>query len=79
MKEFESLKIPFFRKDQIPLAFLNKEFPARGVVLAADIGGNATIISPGTGLGEAGLYWDGKKHHPFVTEGGHCYFSRILH
>lgn len=37
--------------------------------------GNAAIIAPGTGLGEAGLYWDGEKHHPFATEGGHCDFA----
>lgn len=37
--------------------------------------GNAAIISPGTGLGEAGLYWDGQGYHPFATEGGHCSFS----
>lgn len=36
--------------------------------------GNAAIISPGTGLGEAGLYWDGTSLHPFATEGGHCDF-----
>ncbi len=34
--------------------------------------GNAALISAGTGLGEAGLYWDGKVHHPFACEGGHC-------
>ena len=39
------------------------------------IAGNAVIISPGTGLGEAGLYWDGEAYHPFATEGGHCDFS----
>jgi glucokinase len=38
-------------------------------------GGNISILSPGTGLGEAGLFWDGKLHHPFATEGGHCDFS----
>lgn len=37
--------------------------------------GNKAIISPGTGLGEAGLFWDGKKHHPFASEGGHSDFS----
>lgn len=37
--------------------------------------GNATIISPGTGLGEVGLFWDGSVYHPFATEGGHCDFS----
>jgi glucokinase len=39
------------------------------------ISGNAAIISPGTGLGEAGLFWDGYEYHPFATEGGHCDFS----
>ncbi len=36
--------------------------------------GNIAIIAPGTGLGEAGLYWDGASYHPFPTEGGHCDF-----
>src|SRR5262249_39971476 len=38
---------------------------------SADAQGNAAIISAGTGLGEAGLFWDGKRHHPFACEGGH--------
>jgi len=42
---------------------------------APDAGGNAAIISAGTGLGEAGLYWDGEKHRPFATEGGHATFA----
>lgn len=37
--------------------------------------GNAAIISPGTGLGEAGMYWDGYHYHPYATEGGHCNFA----
>ncbi|MBP9841405.1 MAG: glucokinase [Simkaniaceae bacterium] len=37
--------------------------------------GNKALISAGTGLGEAGLYFDGKKHHPFPCEGGHCDFA----
>ncbi len=37
--------------------------------------GNAAIISAGTGLGEAGLYWSGQKHHPFACEGGHADFA----
>jgi glucokinase len=41
----------------------------------ANIAGNAVIISPGTGLGEVGLYWDGTHYHPFASEGGHCDFS----
>lgn len=37
--------------------------------------GNRALISAGTGLGEAGLYWDGKQHHPFACEGGHTDFA----
>jgi glucokinase len=37
--------------------------------------GNAAIIAAGTGLGEAGLFWDGQRYHPFATEGGHTSFS----
>jgi glucokinase len=37
--------------------------------------GNAAVISPGTGLGEAGLYWDGSHYLPFATEGGHASFA----
>ena len=37
--------------------------------------GNACIVSAGTGLGEAGLYWDGQRHWPFACEGGHANFS----
>jgi len=37
-------------------------------------GGNACIISAGTGLGEAGLYWNGIQYQPYASEGGHCDF-----
>ncbi len=37
--------------------------------------GNIAILAPGTGLGEAGLFWDGNSYHPFATEGGHCDFA----
>ncbi|MBC7722446.1 MAG: glucokinase, partial [Pedobacter sp.] len=37
--------------------------------------GNIAIIAPGTGLGEAGMYFDGRHYHPFATEGGHSEFS----
>jgi len=40
-----------------------------------DAAGNAALISAGTGLGEAGLYWDGTRHHPFASEGGHADFA----
>jgi glucokinase len=37
--------------------------------------GNAAIISAGTGLGEAGFFWDGTRLHPFASEGGHADFA----
>jgi glucokinase len=37
--------------------------------------GNAAVIAAGTGLGEAGLYWDGQQHRPFAGEGGHGSFA----
>ncbi|MFZ1576552.1 MAG: glucokinase [Chromatiaceae bacterium] len=37
--------------------------------------GNACVIAAGTGLGQAGLFWDGQRHHPFATEGGHGDFA----
>lgn len=42
---------------------------------APDAEGNQAIISAGTGLGEAGLTWDGTQHRPFATEGGHTTFA----
>ncbi|MGD0959057.1 MAG: glucokinase [Methylomonas sp.] len=37
--------------------------------------GNMAVIAAGTGLGEAILYWDGKRHHALATEGGHSDFA----
>jgi glucokinase len=34
--------------------------------------GNAAVISAGTGLGQAGLVWDGHRHRPVASEGGHA-------
>ena len=42
--------------------------------VSKNVPGNIAIVAPGTGLGEAGLYYDGKKYHPFATEGGHSDF-----
>src|SRR5580698_6237029 len=42
-------------------------------VAASD--GNQAVIAPGTGLGEAGLFWDGSRHQVFACEGGHCDFG----
>ena len=37
--------------------------------------GNVAVIAAGTGLGEAYLYWDGGRHRPIATEGGHSDFA----
>jgi glucokinase len=37
--------------------------------------GNIAIISAGTGLGQAGLFWDGKHYVAMPSEGGHSDFS----
>jgi glucokinase len=34
--------------------------------------GSAAVISAGTGLGEAGLVWDGRRHRPVAMEAGHA-------
>jgi glucokinase len=42
---------------------------------SSDARGNAALIAAGTGLGQAGLYWDGITHRPFASEGGHTSFA----
>jgi glucokinase len=37
--------------------------------------GHIAVIAAGTGLGEAFLFWDGERHHPIGTEGGHSPFA----
>ncbi len=43
----------------------------------AEPGGNRCVVSPGTGLGEGGLFWDGKrkKYRVWACEGGHADFA----
>ena len=41
----------------------------------AGASGNQAVISAGTGLGEAGMYWDGKSYHVFACEGGHSDYA----
>ncbi len=43
--------------------------------LGEDAEGNRVVIAARTGLGVAGLYWDGFRHHPFPCEGGHADFA----
>jgi glucokinase len=42
---------------------------------AGSVAGNQAVVAPGTGLGEAGLFWDGNRHHVFACEGGHTDFA----
>ena len=37
--------------------------------------GNRAVIAAGTGLGQALLFWDGSRHRPAATEGGHVDFA----
>ena len=37
--------------------------------------GNQAVIAPGTGLGEAGLFWNGSQHQVYASEGGHADFA----
>ena len=43
--------------------------------VSGPVSGNQAVIAPGTGLGEAGLFWDGSRHHVFACEGGHADFA----
>jgi len=52
-----------------PAAFVTLQEGAPGAT------GNAALLSAGTGLGEAGLHWDGREHRPFACEGGHATFA----
>lgn len=41
----------------------------------SDAVGNGAVIAAGTGLGEGGIYWNGRDGRPFACEGGHASFS----
>jgi glucokinase len=41
--------------------------------------GSQALISAGTGLGEAILFWDGQQHVPAPSEGGHAEFGPRNH
>lgn len=53
----------------------DKDFHSLNPIPLPGEGGNLAVIAPGSGLGEAGVYWDGERYHPFGSEGGHCAFS----
>jgi glucokinase len=42
---------------------------------APDARGNCVVVSPGTGLGEAALHWEGARYSPLASEGGHSSFA----
>ncbi len=63
--EASALGIPFMPESELKLIHKAEK----------KVFGNAAVIAPGTGLGEAAMYWDGENFHPFATEGGHCDFS----
>jgi glucokinase len=42
---------------------------------AQDAQGNRCVVAAGTGLGEAGIFWDGTGWRPFASEGGHTDFA----
>lgn len=42
---------------------------------AEGVTGNRALLAPGTGLGEAAMFWDGDRHHAIATEGGHADFG----
>ena len=74
---------------QLPCTFLINDLEASawgvGAMTSADlialnhvtgpVSGNQGVIAPGTGLGEAGLFWDGENHRVFACEGGHADFA----
>lgn len=47
------------------------DFELLGGPAVASRNENAAVVSAGTGLGEAGICWDGARHHPMASEGGH--------
>lgn len=52
--------------------------PTVRMIGAGDIGATETtlaVIAPGTGLGEALLFWDGERYHTVASEGGHADFA----
>jgi glucokinase len=56
----------FLRPDELAVLNAGAQPPRRG---------NVAVIAAGTGLGEAMLYWDGSRHHPMASEGGHSTFA----
>lgn len=77
----QTLKIPFIRlvNDLVAHAFGIQSLKKEELYLLQEgsphPGANQALIAAGTGLGEAGLFWDGERHRPFPCEGGHADFA----
>ena len=54
----------YLREDEFVV--INRGVPTRG---------NIAVIAAGTGLGESILAWDGRRHFPMPSEGGHADFA----
>lgn len=67
LNDLEAMAVGMLYLDQDDFVELNPNAKAQN--------GNIAVLAAGTGLGEAILYWDGGKHHPMATEGGHCSFA----
>ena len=46
---------------------------------APEASGNRAVVAAGTGLGEVGIFWDGREYRPFASEGGHVDFAPRNH
>lgn len=60
-----AVAIPFLEGDDLATLKTGEAEPAAPIA----------IIAPGTGLGEAFLFWDGHKYVPRPSEGGHTDFA----
>lgn len=47
----------------------------QSVKAGAAVAAHRAVLSPGTGLGQALLFWDGSRHRPAPSEGGHVGFA----
>ena len=67
LNDLEALAYGTMLMTDAQLAVLNAGTPAPHA--------NVAVIAAGSGLGEAGLVWDGTRHLPFASEGGHADFA----
>lgn len=67
LNDLEAMALGMLHLDPAQLVELNPR--------AQPCTGHRAVIAAGTGLGEAILFWDGDRHRPMATEGGHSDFS----